>query len=467
MSLDPSKLTTAIPAAVLERLTPNKLFSRLNIASKMLFGYLVLVVATVIIVVYALFSLQRLNALNSSIVTVDVPVQEAANKMLEALIAQDTYEKRYLILNDRAMKDLSQKRGDEFLQLYSTAKDLAHSQQQSFEEVAKLYQEYTDLSLRQQRLISAGRRDAASDLSNGPLKKAAERIIDLLRSIAAAAAASQQDKMQRISFIGKSSFLVIAVLSLAGVLCGVIGSLVVTNHIASSIGKLTVATRHIAEGNFGYDPAIDTHDEIGLLATSFVDMGKRLRNLEEMYLDASPLTRLPGGIAIENVIKKRLEGRQKLAICTFDLDNFKAFNDRYGYAHGSEVIKETARIIEESARSKGGQDDFTGHIGGDDFVVVTIPDRMRPICEEVIARFDRRIPEFYDQADRKTGYILGKTRQGVEMKFPIMTISIAIVTNERRVLSGPIEASEIAAELKDYAKTMPKSVFVIDKRRSA
>ena len=79
---------------------------------------------------------------------------------------------------------------------------------------------------------------------------------------------------------------------------------------------------------------------------------------------------------------------------------------------------------------------------------------------------DWRSPEFYDETDRKNGYILGKTRQGIEMTFPIMTISIAIVTNEQRVLSGPIQASEIAAELKDYAKTMPKSVFVIDKRRS-
>jgi hypothetical protein len=91
---------------------------------------------------------------------------------------------------------------------------------------------------------------------------------------------------------------------------------------------------------------------------------------------------------------------------------------------------------------------------------------MRTIGEEIIARFDRRVPEFYEEQDRKNGYIMGKSRQGIEMKFPLMTISIAIVTNERRVLTGPLQASEIAAELKDYAKSIPKSVFVIDKRRS-
>ena len=150
-----------------------------------------------------------------------------------------------------------------------------------------------------------------------------------------------------------------------------------------------------------------------------------------------------------------------------DLDNFKAFNDRYGYANGSEVIKEAARIIENSVKAKGSPDDFIGHVGGDDFVVITTPNYMREIATEVINQFDRRMPDFYDPADRERGYILGKTRQGVEMQFPIMTISIAIVTNERRKLTNPLEASEIAAELKDYAKTIPKSIFVVDKRRGA
>jgi hypothetical protein len=95
-----------------------------------------------------------------------------------------------------------------------------------------------------------------------------------------------------------------------------------------------------------------------------------------------------------------------------------------------------------------------------------VPDTMREIAGEIIAQFDSRIPRFYDEEDQKRGYILGKTRQGIEMQFPIMTISIAIVTNEHRELDSPLKASEIAAELKDYAKTIPKSVFVVDKRRS-
>jgi diguanylate cyclase (GGDEF)-like protein len=240
----------------------------------------------------------------------------------------------------------------------------------------------------------------------------------------------------------------------------------VTHHISSSLHKLKEATERIAEGNFDYDPEIKTRDEIGSLADAFLSMGKRLRKLEEMYLDASPLTRLPGGIAIENVLKKRIDSSLPIAFCVLDIDNFKAFNDRYGYASGSEVIKETARIIENAVKTKGTADDFIGHVGGDDYVVITTPSHMRELSREIISQFDQRIRGFYEPEDREKGYIFGKTRQGVEMHFPLMTISIAIVTNEQRHLSSPLEASEIAAELKDYAKTILKSVFVVDKRRS-
>jgi diguanylate cyclase (GGDEF)-like protein len=273
--------------------------------------------------------------------------------------------------------------------------------------------------------------------------------------------------MKRISSIGGTAFLTTAVLCLFSIAAGAVAGMVVTHHISSSIHKLRDATEHIASGNFDYDPRIKTEDEIGSLANAFLAMGKRLRKLEEMYLDASPLTRLPGGIAIENVLKKRLDSNLQIAFCVLDLDNFKAFNDRYGYANGSEVIKETARIIENAVKMKGSADDFIGHVGGDDFVVITTQDNMREVSNEIITQFDSRIPNFYDPVDRERGHILGKTRQGIEMQFPIMTISIAIVTNERRRLSNPLEASEIAAELKDYAKTIPKSVYVVDKRRNA
>jgi GGDEF domain-containing protein/CHASE3 domain sensor protein len=433
----------------------------------MLSGYMVLVLLTVIVVTFALVNIQRLNRLSSSIVTVDVPVQEASDKMRDAIFAQDNYEKKFLILNTSDMRKLFYKRGEDFKQWLNSVKDLPKNEYKRLHEIAPLYEKYTGIFDREIKLIAAGKRGAANRLSNNDLKKTSEAISSLLAEQSKNAIAARDEKMKRINSIGRTAFLMTTVLSALSVLLGILGSLVVTHHISSSINKLSTATRQIAEGNFDYDPGIRANDEVGALASAFIDMGKRLRKLEEMYLDASPLTRLPGGIAIENVLKKRIEAGLPIAFCMIDLDNFKSYNDRYGYAQGSEVLKETAHLIESAVKTKGSNEDFIGHIGGDDFVLITVPDRMRLICEEIIVTFDRRIPEFYDEGDRKNGFILGKTRQGLDMKFPLITISIAIVTNERRVITSPLEASEVAAELKDYAKTLPKSIYVIDKRRNA
>jgi diguanylate cyclase (GGDEF)-like protein len=460
-------MRTPILSAILDTLVPAKLFARLNIASKMLLGYMTLVGLTVVVVVYALISLQRINSLNKSIVQVDIVVQEAADKMLDALLAQDTFEKRYFILRSEDMRNLFSRRGDEFRLWRSALRKLPEKSGVPLVEIDSLYRRYTDLFSEEIELIRVSKIKQASAISNGDLKNTLEKLLDTIRTMSASAKESQDIKMKQIRTIGGTAFFTTSLLCIFSIFAGAVAGLVVTHHISSSINRLKVATEHIAEGNFDFDPEIKSKDEIGSLSEAFLSMGKRLRKLEEMYLDASPLTRLPGGIAIENVLKKRLESGQPVAFCVLDLDNFKAFNDRYGYANGSEVIKETARIIENSVKAKGSPDDFIGHVGGDDFVVITTPDFMREISTEVISQFDRRMPDFYDPVEREQGYILGKTRQGIEMQFPIMTISIAIVTNERRKLTNPLEASEIAAELKDYAKTVPRSIFVVDKRRSA
>ncbi len=459
-------MTIPLHVRILDKLVPSSLFAHLNIASKMLLGYMILAALTVIVVVYALISLQRINSLNRSIVKVDIVVEEASDKMLDALLGQDMYEKRFLILKSRDMQRLFAKRGQEFTTWLDVLKNLSDKGKIPIEIIENLHAKYTDLFNQEISLIRSHKIEMANAVSNNELKTVLDKLVDTLRTLSASAKESQDSKMKQISSIGGTAFYTTALLYVFSIAAGALTGLVVTHHISSSINKLKDATVHIAEGNFDYDPQIKTVDEIGSLSEAFLSMGKRLRKLEEMYLDASPLTRLPGGIAIENVLKKRLESNQPLAFCVLDLDNFKAFNDRYGYANGSEVIKESARIIENAVKTKGTADDFIGHVGGDDFVVITTPSQMREISNEIITQFDAKIPMFYDPQDRARGHILGKTRQGIEMQFPVMTISIAIVTNERRKLTNPLEASEIAAELKDYAKTIPKSVFVVDKRRT-
>jgi diguanylate cyclase (GGDEF)-like protein len=185
----------------------------------------------------------------------------------------------------------------------------------------------------------------------------------------------------------------------------------------------------------------------------------------EVDSSLSPLTRLPGNLAIESELRRRLDAHESFAVLYLDLDNFKAFNDVYGFTHGDEAIQLVARTTVEATRRRGTPSDFVGHIGGDDFIVVTQPDRAEPIAKDVIDEFDRNIRGLYSAKDLRSGYIETRDRRGALNRFPIMTLSIAIVSNDRGQLSNYAQVGETAAELKRYAKSMTGSVYVKEKRR--
>jgi diguanylate cyclase (GGDEF)-like protein len=193
-------------------------------------------------------------------------------------------------------------------------------------------------------------------------------------------------------------------------------------------------------------------------------MAQRLKNLEKLHLDANPLTRLPGNTAIDNVLNQKLKGKIPLAFCQLDLSHFKAFNDRYGYARGNEVLRALARIITEAIQVHGKEDSFVGHIGGDDFVLITSPERYQKLCVAIIDSFDKMVLDFYDPEDRKAGYIPGETRQGQKASFPIMTLAIAVVTNLECEMENHVQVGEIAAEMKRYAKSFSRSTFAVNRR---
>lgn len=184
-------------------------------------------------------------------------------------------------------------------------------------------------------------------------------------------------------------------------------------------------------------------------------------------LDANPLTRLPGNVSIINEIKKRIETNELFAVCYIDLDKFKVFNDKYGFEKGDEVIKNTARILIGSVQEKGTSQDFIGHIGGDDFVVVTVPDKIDELCKNIIAKFNSMVPSLYNKEDLEKGYIIGKDRQKKTRKIPLLSISIGVVTNEKITISHVAEVGELGAELKEYAKSLPGSNYVKERRDSA
>jgi diguanylate cyclase (GGDEF)-like protein len=182
-------------------------------------------------------------------------------------------------------------------------------------------------------------------------------------------------------------------------------------------------------------------------------------------LEANPLTRLPGNISIMTELKNRIDNKKPFAVCYLDLDKFKSYNDKYGFEHGDEVIKQTARIIIKAVDEKGNPDDFVGHIGGDDYVAVTTTDKMIAVCEAVIKEFESYAPNFYNEEDKKNGYIMAKDRQGVMQKIPLISISIGVVTNEYHNITHVAQIGEIGAELKSAAKKLERSNYIIDQRR--
>jgi diguanylate cyclase (GGDEF)-like protein len=185
----------------------------------------------------------------------------------------------------------------------------------------------------------------------------------------------------------------------------------------------------------------------------------------ERDLEANPLTRLPGNVSILNELSQRIEGKALFAVCYIDLDKFKAYNDKYGFEKGDEVIRETARILIQTRQEFGRPDDFIGHIGGDDFVLVTTPKVADYICKKIIYDFEKKVPSFYNETDGKNGYIVALDRQGKEQNIPLLSVSIGVVTNESRNIEHVAQIGEIGAELKEAAKRLERSNYVKDQRK--
>lgn len=182
-------------------------------------------------------------------------------------------------------------------------------------------------------------------------------------------------------------------------------------------------------------------------------------------LDPNPLTRLPGNTSILREIQAGLDLGKDVAISYLDIDNFKAFNDRYGFARGDEALRMTARILSNVVKDYKSEDAFVGHVGGDDFVFIVPSASIDEACKRVIASFDSIIPSLYEEDDRKKRCINSKDRAGKKQTFPLMSASIAVVTNEEKKLSHYGEVSEIASQLKKQAKKNPGSNYVLDRRK--
>jgi GGDEF domain-containing protein len=192
-----------------------------------------------------------------------------------------------------------------------------------------------------------------------------------------------------------------------------------------------------------------------------------MRARTERDVSVHPSTRLPGTTEIERDVRRRLETGEEFAVCYADLDHFKEYNDRYSYYDGDRVIYLLSRLLHDVVKGLLGPRGFVGHIGGDDFIFIIPTTDISAVCTEILSVFDILIPLQYSDQDRRAGYFFGKDRRGQLHRVPLMTLSIGIVTNRNRKFTHPAQVSELATEMKSYAKTLPGSVFVVDRRRGS
>lgn len=190
----------------------------------------------------------------------------------------------------------------------------------------------------------------------------------------------------------------------------------------------------------------------------------RLLNSNRMV---SPLTGLPGNVQIQAEIKKRLLNGDKFAMLYLDLDNFKAYNDTYGFSNGDEIIKFTARVITKNVMNDNGDENFVGHIGGDDFIAIVENDNYEKICQSIIAEFDKQVGKYFDEKDNERGYIEVENRKGIIEQFPLTSISIGAVEVTKERFKNTLEIGEAGASVKHLAKTIFGSTYVIDRRHNS
>lgn len=174
---------------------------------------------------------------------------------------------------------------------------------------------------------------------------------------------------------------------------------------------------------------------------------------------SNPLTGLPGNVIIEEKLKEIIADRQEYAVLYFDLDNFKAYNDVYGFENGDKLLCATAQLVNRNLELAGLGRSFLGHIGGDDFIAVVRSQNVEEFCNSMIQDFDSRVQDFYTEEDKRNGFILTANRHGVTEKYPLVTLSIAVVTNKSRLHRSPEEIGEAAGQVKKACKMTWQSCF--------
>ena len=437
-----------------------------TLRQKIFLGYIVMISFTLLVGFYAIFSLKELNTITQNTVFNSMATSERLTKLNDSILAQDLYEKRYLMLHQQDAENLFWSRSKEFGEILTEINKTATYISPMIESIISLHDKYNVLFTRESQLIKDNRIREAEDVSVSEMKTEFDKIILGLKDVDRKIKSQQNLFINRSNALSERALLITIILSATSFAFGLLFASLLTNHLNAAIEQLKEATNMIRSGDFDSMPEIKGADELADLAISFREMSSRLKELEEMNVDANPLTKLPGNLAIEKELLVRLNETQRFSFCLIDLDNFKAYNDRYSYARGSDLIKWLSELLVNIKKEYGDPEDFLGHIGGDDFVLICSPDRVQPLCSKIIEEFDKGIIDHYDPEDAKKGFIISIDRNDKPAMFGIMTVSIAVVNTDRTLVRDPKEISQKVAELKQYAKSFAKSIYIMDRRRS-
>lgn len=434
---------------------------RFPVAHKIAAGYALVSLFCLAGVIYALAALSSQTRLNQELVRVDFALMGLVRDLRGNLLAQERLERQLLILRDAQLRELLEVRHQEFAELHRRLETIAAGRENDLPDGLTALAEASD---QVRRLVDARRWEDAARFSQETLSPRRSGLLDQLEQFLARREDALDQQLKSLLAQSRRAYRLTLTLTFCGIgLAALVGGWG-SYRIHQAVRRLTKATQDIAAGSFDAPLALDTPDEFGQLARDFHWMGQKLKELDQLKLDANPLTHLPGNLAIEREMEKRLAEKRPFAAMYVDLDHFKAFNDRYGYQEGSDVLARVGEQVRQALREQGNPEDLAGHIGGDDYIILTSPERAEAIARALIRDFDTLAPTFYSEEDRLRGYIVGKDRFDVERQFPLLTMSVAIVTSASLKHPSPAAIGRECAKIKEHLKRLPGSNFLLDRR---
>lgn len=435
---------------------------RLNVTQKIVAGYLALAIFSFGALIIALVAIKRQEETSAALVQRDFRAITLLRDLRTGILAEERLERQYLILGDPALLALRESRHA----------DLQHAWQQletlGLEDLAPLEAQARHLFAQEEtirNLLRAPAPQQSRDLLEQTIAPLRATLEKRLEQNARSREQIINASLQQLYTSSAQAYRLTLTVLILGIAIGGGIAIRVVQSIRASLRRLTEAVRQTAEERFDHSLDEIGDDEFGRLAAEFVKMGIKLRDLKHHYLDANPLTHLPGNLAIDRELERRIAGGELFAHIYIDLDHFKAYGDRYGYQKGSDVIAAVGEIIRKSVLAYGNPEDLVGHIGGDDYLVLTTPDCSEPIARDIIALFERYLPTFYTAEDFATGSYEGIDRFGEQRVFPLLSMSIAIIHSDN--YSSPTHQliSEESAKMKEHLKQLPGSNYLIDRRR--